>query len=179
MHAKERRFIAALGFAEREAVSMVDVGEKAPDFTLLNDEAKPVTLSKELGHGPVVLSFYVFDFTDVCQGQLCAIRDSLGAIESYGARVYGISTDSHHSHRVFKEENRINYPLLSDWNRGVSKAYGVQYDRFGGFGLQGVAKRSVFILDKEGIVRYKWVTEDPKVPPDHARVLETLKELSA
>ncbi|HYS74405.1 MAG TPA: hypothetical protein VEO96_10565 [Thermoplasmata archaeon] len=67
----------------------------------------------------------------------------------------------------------------SDWNRGVSKAYGVQYDRFGGFGLQGVAKRSVFILDREGIVRYKWVTEDPKVPPDHASVLEKLKEMSA
>ncbi len=157
----------------------MELGERAPDFTILNDESKPVTLSKELGQGPVVLSFYVFDFTNVCQGQLCAMRDSMEELQKYGAKVFGISTDSHHSHRVFKQQNSINYPLLSDWNRTVSKAYGVEYDRFGSFGLQGVTKRSVFLLDKDGIVRYKWVTEDPKVPPDHKRVLDEIKKLAA
>jgi peroxiredoxin len=155
---------------------MVEVGQKAPDFTMLSDESKPVTLSKELGQGPVILSFYVFDFTPTCEGQLCALRDSLGDLQAMGAKVFGVSTDSHHSHRIFKEQNRINYPLLSDWNRTVSKAFGVQYDRFGTFGLQGIAKRSVFVLDRSGVVRYKWVTEDPKVPPDHAKVLAEVKK---
>lgn len=158
---------------------MVDVGEKAPDFTMLSDESKIVTLSKELGQGPVILSFYVFDFTNTCQGQLCALRDSLGDLQAMNARVFGISTDSHHSHRIFKEQNRLNYPLLSDWNRTVSREYGVQYDRFGSIGLQGVAKRSVFILDRSGIVWYKWVTEDPKIPPDNGAILAEVKKLAA
>lgn len=157
---------------------MVEVGQKAPDFTMLSDEAKPVTLSKELGHGPVVLSFYVFDFTNTCQGQLCAMRDSLGDLQAMGAKVFGISTDSHHSHRVFKQQNQINYPLLSDWNKDASKAFGVLYDKFGDFGLRGVSKRSVFVLDREGVVRYRWVTEDSKIPPDHTRVLEEVKKLA-
>ena len=158
---------------------MVEVGQKAPDFTMLSDEGKPVTLSKALGRGPVVLSFYVWDFTNVCQGQLCALRDSLGILQRMGATVFGISTDSHHSHRVFKQQNGINYPLLSDWNKTVTKTYGVQYDKFGDFGLQGVSKRAVFVLDRDGIVRYRWVTEDPKVPPDHQRVLDEVKKLAA
>lgn len=157
---------------------MVDVGTKAPDFTMLSDEGKPVTLSKKLGHGPVILSFYVWDFTNVCQGQLCALRDSMGDLQTLGAKVFGISTDSHHSHRIFKQQNQLNYPLLSDWNKTVSKAYGVQYDKFGDFGLRGVSKRSVFVLDKDGVVRYKWVTEDPKIPPDHKKVLEEVKKLA-
>lgn len=157
---------------------MVKVGQKAPDFTMLSDEGKPVTLSKELGHGPVVLSFYVFDFTGVCQGQLCAMRDAMGDLQEYGAKVFGVSTDSHHSHKAFRAANNINYPLLSDWNKTVSKAYGVQYDKLGEFGLSGVSKRSVFVLDKDGIVRYKWVTEDPKIPPDAMKVLEEVRKLA-
>ncbi len=158
---------------------MAEVGQKAPDFTMLSDEGKPVTLSKELGRGPLILSFYVWDFTNVCQGQLCALRDSLGDLQHVGAKVFGISTDSHHSHRVFKQQNNLNYPLLSDWNKTVSEAYGVLYDKLGDFGLQGVSKRSVFVLDRDGIVRYKWITEDPKIPPDHRRVLEEVKKLAA
>ena|SRR3990172_7329038 len=158
---------------------MVEIGEKAPDFTLLSDEGKPVTLSKELGGGPVVLSFYVFDFSSVCQGQLCAMRDAMGDLQAVGAKVFGISTDSHHSHRAFRQHNQINYPLLSDWNKEASRAYGVQYDRFGDFGLRGVSKRSVFVLDRGGIVQYKWVTEDSKIPPDAARVLAEVKKLAA
>lgn len=141
-----------------------------------SDEGKPVTLSKELGKGPVVLSFYVWDFSGVCQGQLCAMRDSMGDLQKHGAKIFGISTDGLHSHKAFRTANNINYPLLSDWNKTVSKAYGVQYDKLGDF--VGVSKRSVFVLDKDGIVRYKWVTEDPKVPPDAKRVLEEIKKLA-
>lgn len=155
---------------------MVDVGQKAPDFTLPSDEGKPVTLSKELGQGPVVLSFYVFDFTGVCTGQLCAMRDSVGDLQRHGAKVFGVSTDSPHSHKAFRAANNINYPLLSDWNKQASKAYGVFYDKLGDF--IGVSKRSVFVLDKNGVVRFKWVTEDPKVPPDAKKVLEEVRKLA-
>lgn len=156
----------------------VEVGDKAPDFAMLSDEGKLTRLSEELGQGPVVLSFYVFDFTNVCQGQLCAMRDSMGDLQKYGAKVFGISTDSHHSHRIFKAQNGLNYPLLSDWNRTVTSAYGVQYEKFGSFGLQGVAKRSVFVLNRDGRVSFKWVTEDPKIPPDNQQVLEEVKKLA-
>ncbi len=155
---------------------MVEVGTKAPEFTMPSDEGKKVTLSEELGHGPVVLSFYVFDFTGVCTGQLCAMRDSMGDLQKHGAKVFGVSTDSPASHKAFRAANNGNYPLLSDWNKAVSKAYGVLYDKLGD--LLGVSKRSVFVLDKDGIVRYKWVTEDPKVPPDAKRVLEEVKRLA-
>ncbi len=155
---------------------MVEIGQKAPEFTMPSDEGKPVTLSKELGQGPVVLSFYVFDFTGVCTGQLCAMRDSMGDLQQHGAKVFGVSTDSPHSHKAFRAANHINYPLLSDWNKSVSKSYGVLYDKLGDF--LGVSKRSVFVLDKDGVVRYKWVTEDPKVPPDAKKVLEEVKKLA-
>jgi peroxiredoxin len=155
---------------------MVDVGQKAPDFTMPSDEGKSVTLSKELGKGPVVLSFYVFDFTGVCTGQLCSIRDTNGELQAHGAKVFGISTDSAASHKAFRAANNGNYPLLSDWNKTVSKSYGVLYDKLGDY--LGVSKRSVFVLDKEGTVRYKWVTEDPKVPPDAKKILEEVKRLA-
>ena len=158
-------------------IAMVEVGQRAPDFTMPGDEGKSVTLSKELGAGPVVLSFYVFDFTGPCHTQLCAMRDAMGDLQARGAKVFGISTDSPHSHKAFRAANQINYPLLSDWNKTVSRAYGVQYERLGDF--LGVSKRSVFVLDKEGVVRYKWVTEDPKVPPDARRVLDEVRKLSA
>src|SRR3989441_6998722 len=100
----------------------------------------------------------------------------MGALKKWGAKVFGTSRDTHHSHRFLKEQNRLNYPLLSDWNKTVSTAYGVLYERFGGFGLHGEPKRSVFVLDADGGIRYKWVTEDPKVPPDHQRILEEVKK---
>ena len=155
---------------------MVEVGQKAPDFTLPNEEGTPVTLSKELGHGPLVLSFYFFDFTGVCTSQLCAMRDSMGELQSHGAKVFGISTDSQFSHKAFRAANRINYPLLSDWNKTVSKAYGVFYEKIADW--VGVSKRSVFVLDKDGIVRYRWVTEDPKVPPDPRKVLDAVQAIA-
>ncbi len=156
---------------------MVEVGEKAPDFTIPNENNQPVTLSHELGKGPVVLSFYVFDFTGVCQGQLCSMRDRFPDLQKYGATVFGISTDSPHSHRAFKEKEGFQYHLLSDWNKEVSRKYGVQYDDFGPTHLHGVSKRSVFVLDKTGTVKFKWVTEDPKVPPDINKVIEAVQKV--
>ncbi len=156
---------------------MVEVGSLAPDFTIPDENNQPVTLSKELGQGPVVLNFYVFDFTGVCHGQLCALRDRFDQLKGLGAKVFGLSTDSPHSHRAWKAQERFQYPLLSDWNKEVSRKYGVQYDDFGPTHLRGVSKRSVFVLDRDGVVRWKWVTEDPKVPPDINKVIEAVQRV--
>lgn len=155
---------------------MVEVGQRAPEFTLLSDEAKNVTLSQELGKGPIVLSFYVFDFSSVCTAELCDFRDAFAELQRLNAKVFGISADSHHSHRAFRAAQNLPYPLLSDWNKSVSQAYGVLYDKLGPY--RGVTKRSVFVLDREGVVRYKWVTEDAKVPPDVKAVAREVARLA-
>jgi len=155
---------------------MVEVGERAPDFTMPSDEGKKVTLSQELGSGPIVLSWYVFDFTGVRTGQLCSHRDDFGEFQSHGAKVFGVSTDSAASHKAFRAMHHLPYPLLSDWNKTVSRAYGVLHPKLGDY--EGVSKRSVFVVDSEGVVRYKWVTEDPKVPPEEKRILEEVRKLA-
>ena len=155
---------------------MVDVGETAPDFTLPNERNEEVTLSKELVSGPIVLSWYVLDFTRVCTTQSCALRDEMEALPSLGAKVFGISCDSPASHRVFKATNQLNYPLLSDWGGYVSERYGVLYETWGK--LRRVSKRAVFVLDREGVVRYQWVTEDAGVAPDVRAVAAEVRKLA-
>ncbi len=153
----------------------VEEGQKAPNFTLPNEENEPVTLSKELGEGPVVLSFNLFDFTGVCTTQACSFRDAMGDLKQYGAKVFGVSGDSPFTRKKWKEEHSINYPLLSDYDHEVAGLYGVRYDQFIGF--KGVPKRSVFVIDKEGFVRYRWVTEDNKIPPNVEEVAEAIRGL--
>ncbi|MBI4415684.1 MAG: peroxiredoxin [Euryarchaeota archaeon] len=152
------------------------MGEKAPDFMLPNDKNEDVILSKELGQGPIVLSWYVLDFTRVCTGQACGFRDEVHALQALGAKVFGISTDAPASHRVFKEMNQLNYALLSDWGGHVSERYGVLYERFGK--LLRVSKRAIFVLDKDGVVRYRWVTEDAGVAPDVKAVAAEVQRLA-
>ncbi|HEV8594807.1 MAG TPA: redoxin domain-containing protein [Thermoplasmata archaeon] len=154
---------------------MVDVGEPAPDFTLPNERNEDVTLSKELGSGPVVLSWYVLDFTRVCTTQSCGLRDEMEGLQAHGAKVFGISCDSPASHRVFKATNQLNYPLLSDWGGYVSERYGVLYETWGK--LKRVSKRAVFVLDSGGVVRYRWVTEDAGVGPDVKAVAAEVRRL--
>ncbi len=158
-------------------LNMVDEGEKAPDFTIPNEDNQPVNLAKELGEGPVVLSFYLFDFTTTCTTQLCNFRDSSGILQQYGAKVFGISSDSPWSHREFRRANDLNFPLLSDWGHIVSRAYGVHHEEI--YGLPGAPMRSVFVLDNDGVIRYRWVTEDPEIAPDTAEVVEAVRSLAA
>ncbi len=155
---------------------MVQVGEKAPDFTLPDDRNQDVTLSKEIGQGPVVLSWYVLDFTRVCTTQSCALRDEMADLQAVGTKVFGISCDSPASHRVFKAANQINYPLLSDWGGHVSERYAVLYETWGK--LKRVSKRAVFVLDRDGVTRYKWVTENASVAPDVKIVAAEVKRLA-
>ena len=140
------------------------VGDNAPDFTLLEAPGKSITLSEELEKGPVVLIFYPADFTSVCQEELCIFRDALAEYNELGAGVLGISVDGLFSHKAFKEANGIQFPLLSDWNKDVIRAYDVVFPDF--VGIKDVAKRSVFVIDQDGKIVYAWISENPgKLPP--------------
>lgn len=145
-------------------MSGLEVGAQAPDFTLLEAPGKTISLSDEIKKGPVVLVFYPADFTSVCQQELCTFRDALAEYNNLGASVLGISVDGLFSHKAFKEANDIEFPLLSDWDKTVIKAYDVVHDEF--VGMKEVAKRSVFVIDTDGTIVYAWVSEDPgKLPP--------------
>jgi len=145
-------------------VTNLAVGSDAPDFTLLESPGKTVTLSEEIKKGPVVLVFYPADFTSVCQKELCTFRDAMAHYNTLGVNVLGISVDGIFSHKAFKEQNSIKFPLLSDWEKTTIRDYGIVHEEF--VGMSNVAKRSVFVVDADGKIVYIWISEDPgKLPP--------------
>ncbi len=157
-------------------MSQLKVGDKAPDFTLLYAPEKSVTLSEELEKGPVILVFYPADFSSVCQEELCHFRDSLSVFNQLNANVFGVSVDGIFSHGAFAKQNNIGFLLLSDWEKNVIQAYDIIYPNLAG--MKDVAKRSVFVIDTGGIIRYIWIAESPRnLPPiDNVRsAVENLK----
>ena len=141
---------------------MLKVGDKAPDFTLVNQAMKKVKLSDNKGE-KIVLAFYPGAFTGGCTKEMCTIRDEIAELEDLDAKVFGISVNDPFTNKAFHEENVLNFPLLCDYNREVVKLYGVYHEDFAGLKGYTVAKRSVFIVDPSGVISYKWVTEDPSV----------------
>jgi len=150
------------------------VGSKAPDFTLMNDKREEVTLSSQKGH-PVVLAFFPAAFTGVCTKELCTFRDSMAKLNAASATVYGISVDTSFSLAAFKKEQNLNFALLSDFNKEVIQAYGVFNPDM--IGLKGIAKRSTFVIDKDGVVRHAEVLEDARNEPNYDKVFATLAAL--
>jgi len=153
-----------------------DVGDKAPGFSLLDTERKPRTLDEFLGKN-VVIAFYPGAFTSVCTKEMCAFRDSIARLEELDSGVAGISVNDPFTNAAFAERNAINFPLLSDYKRKAAEAFGVSLEDFAGMSGYTAAKRSIFIVDKQGIVRYKWVTEDQGVEPDYEEIHRTLAEI--
>ncbi|MEK7853577.1 MAG: peroxiredoxin [candidate division NC10 bacterium] len=154
----------------------VKVGEKAPDFTLVDTALKPRSLKEFLGKA-TVLVFYPAAFTGVCTKEMCAFRDNLSQLSSIGAQVVGISADTPFSNKAFAEQNSLTFPILSDYNREAIKAFGIAFPDLAGLKGLTVAKRSVFVLDKQGVVKYAWVSEDPKKEPDYAEVTKAARSL--
>lgn len=154
----------------------LQVGAKAPDFTLYDTEKNAVTLSALAGK-PVVLLFFPMAFTGVCTAEMCSIRDGLGAYQALNATVLGISVDSPFTLGKFKELEHLNFPLLSDFNKEVSAAYGALYDTFV-LDLKGVSKRSAFVIDKEGVIRYAEVLENAGEQPSFEGIQKALQQLS-
>mgnify|MGYP006289581435 CR=1 FL=1 len=156
-------------------------GTKAPDFTLKSkqgDDLKDVSLSDELGQRKIVLLFFPMAFTSVCQDELCSVSGGLSDYEDLDASVYAISVDSPFAQEAFAKSAGISVPLLSDFNREASRAYDVLYDTFlpGALDFRGVAKRSAFVIGKDGEILYSWSSDNPKDLPPFDEVKSALRE---
>ena len=152
----------------------VAVGSKAPDFTLTNQDREPVTLSQLKGR-PVVLAFFPAAFSSVCAKEMCTFRDSMAQLGTANAQVFGISVDTFFTLKAFQDQQRLTFPLLSDFNKQVIRDYGVFNEDM--IGLKGIAKRAVFVIDKDGIVRHAEVLEDARNEPGYDAVFRTLASL--
>lgn len=161
---------------------MIDDGDTAPDFALPvtrgtdPTELEELRLSEALGDGPVVLAFYPAAFTRGCREEMCAFRDSMAAFDEIDGQVYGVSVDLPFSQQAWIEEESLTVPMLSDWDHEVIHAYGVVRDDVAG--MLETAQRSIFIVDTDGIVRYRWVQGDT-LPDFEAVVTEVAEELAA
>lgn len=149
--------------------------KKAANFTLSDSNNDNVTLSDFQGDKNVVLLFFPLAFSGVCTKELCSTRDNLKIYNSLDAEVLGISIDSFFTLKAFKESNNLNFTLLSDFNKEVSAKYEVLYDDY--FGMKGVSKRAVFVIDKEGNIIHSEVLEDSGKLPDLTKVQEVLAGL--
>lgn len=151
------------------------VGDKAPDFTLFNQDGEPVSLSSFKGKNVVVL-FFPGANTGVCTKEMCTFRDELKVFENLNAQVLGISVDLHFSLKMFHEKNNYNFPLLSDFNKKVIEKYDVVLNVFvpGKFDYLGVAKRAAFVVDNNGILKYVEVLASPDDEPNYAAIKKVL-----
>ena len=151
----------------------IQIGSIAPDFSLFNSEKNEVSLPSYKGK-TVVLLFIPQAFTGTCTTEFCSIRDNIAAYTSVNAEVLGISVDSVFTLAKWKELENYNFQLLSDFNKEVSRSYGCLYENWI-LGMKGVSKRSAFVIDGEGIVRYAEVLESAGDMPN----LEAIKTLVA
>jgi peroxiredoxin len=153
-----------------------DVGSKAPDFTLPNQDRQPVSLGEALGKNNVVLAFFPAAFSSVCTKELCTFRDQVGPLNHLAkAQVFGISVDTPFSLKAFANEQRLQFPLLSDFNKDVIRAYEVFNPDM--IGLKGIAKRAVFVIDRGGTVRYCEVLDDARNEPNYEKLNGALASL--
>ena len=153
----------------------IDIGSAAPDFTLLDQDRQPVSLNQALKRGPVVLAFFPAAFSSVCQKELCTFRDSMAELAGVNAQVLGVSTDTFFALKAWADQQRFGFPLLSDYNKDVIRAYGVANPDM--IGLKDIAKRAVFVIDPQGVVRHREVLEDARNEPDYQEVRATLAAL--
>ena len=161
----------------------IQVGDKAPDFTLVTttaDGPQVVKLSELVGQSNLVLLFVPMAFTGVCTTEFCDISAGIGEYEALDAKVYGISGDNPFAQAEWAKKEGITLPLLSDYEHEAAKAYGVAYDQFlpeKNLIMGGVAKRSAFVVDKHGVVQYAEVNDSPGDLPDFEAVKACLKAL--
>jgi glutaredoxin-dependent peroxiredoxin len=168
-------------------VNQLKVGDKAPNFNLLDEEMKPRNLNEFLGQ-KIVLVFFIGAFTSTCTKEVCEFRDSMARLIDLKAQVIGIDITVPLSNKSFSEKNRLPFPVLSDYKREVLETYGLECPDFGrlesgsyaccwGKGCYPVAKRSIFILDENGIVRYRWVSDNPAVEPSYEEIQKALEQI--
>ncbi len=154
----------------------ITIGDKAPEFTLPDVDLKPKSLKEFLGQ-KIVLAFFVGAFTSTCTKEMCEFRDSMARLIDLNAQVVGISVNDPFSNKAFAEKNRLPFPILSDYKREVIKQYGLELPDFAGLKGYTVAKRSIFILDQTGTVRYAWVSDNPAVEPNYEEIQKALQQI--
>jgi peroxiredoxin len=154
----------------------IEVGKEAPDFTLYDSAKNKVTLSDQRGQN-VLLLFFPLAFTSTCTAELCSVRDNISFYNNVNAKVFGISVDTLHTLAKYKAEQHLNFSLLSDFNKDVSTAYGSIYEMFS-YNMKGVSKRSAFVIDKEGIIRYAEVLENASEQPNFKDITLILEGLN-
>lgn len=154
----------------------IEIGQKAPEFSLYNSDKNKVSLADYKGKN-VLLLFFPQAFTSVCTKELCGIRDNIALYNKTNAVVFGISVDSVFTLKKFKEEQAYNFDLLSDFNKEVSTAYDSIYLEWK-LEMKGVSKRSAFLVDKEGVIRYAEVLDNASDVPNIAAIEKTLADIS-
>jgi peroxiredoxin len=157
------------------STNSIRIGQPAPEFTLFDSDKQKVSLSDYRGQN-VLLLFFPQAFTGTCTKELCSTRDNIALYNQANARVFGISVDSVFTLAKYKEDQSLNFPLLSDFNKATSTDYGSLYDTFA-FDMKGVSKRSAFVVDKEGIIRYAEVLEKATDLPDFSAIQKTLESI--
>ena len=153
----------------------IEIGQQAPDFTLYDSEKNKITLSELKGQN-VLLLFFPLAFTSTCTAELCSVRDNISFYNNVNAKVFGISVDSLQTLARFKQDQHLNFILLSDFNKEVSSMYGSLYQMFG-YNMKGVSKRSAFIIDSRGVVQYAEVLENAGAQPDFIAIQQVLSSL--
>lgn len=154
----------------------IEVGQSAPDFSLYDSNKTKITIS-EFRDQNVLLLFFPLAFTSTCTKELCSIRDNISQYIDLNAVVFGISVDSPQTLAKYKEEQKLNFSLLSDFNKEVSVLYGCLYENFSTMRMKGVSKRSAFIIDRKGILKYAEVLESAGELPDFQKIQHLLAEL--
>ena len=150
----------------------IEIGQTAPNFTVYDSEKKQVTLSEFKGNN-VLLLFFPLAFTKTCTQELCHVRDNISWYNNTDAKVFGISVDALHTLAKYKADQQLNFTLLSDFNKEVSRLYGSIYEMFG-YNMKGVSKRSAFVIDKAGVVRYTEVLENAGEQPNFEAIQQVL-----
>jgi len=155
------------------------LGQKVPEFSLPDADRKTRSLSEFTQQGTVILAFFPFAFSGTCDKEMCAFRDGFGTLHEAGAQLVGVSVDSSFALKAFAQTYNLQFPLLSDFNKKVAKLFGVLQDPWVGFGYKGVAKRAVMIVDRRGMLKYKWVTDVPSDEPPYTEVVKAVQKLAA
>ncbi|MDZ4840064.1 MAG: peroxiredoxin [Bacteroidota bacterium] len=154
----------------------IQIGDKAPDFKLFNSDKQEVSLSENAGKN-VLLLFFPQAFTSVCTTELCEVRDNLADYNKADTEVLAISVDSPFTLAKYKEDQKLNFQLLSDFNKETSKAYNALFEEFA-MGMRGVSKRAAFVIDKNGIIQYAEVTPTAGDLPNMEAIKESISKLS-
>lgn len=150
-------------------VFVVEVGEEAPDFTLVDQDVIERKLSDFRGKN-VLLAFYPFDFSPVCTVEFGCFQDDLSELNEMNAQVLGVSVDSKYCHKEFAEKLGIKFPLLSDFGKEVCKLYGTLRP-------EGFSNRAYFLIDKHGVIKFKHIMPIPKDRLENGQIINALKNI--